>query len=65
MKTEDYWIYIYDFKEKIWRKYSGGYVTKIQDENDVLGRKFVHQESRVLRLAIHVHKYNTIQYKKR
>jgi len=30
-----YWIYIYDFKEKIWRKYNDEYVTTVTDPKEV------------------------------
>ncbi|KAF8461076.1 hypothetical protein BDZ91DRAFT_737822 [Kalaharituber pfeilii] len=30
-----YWIYIYDFKQKIWRKYNDGYVTQVDNEREV------------------------------
>jgi len=30
-----YWIYIYDFKEKIWRKYNDEYVTAVTDAKEV------------------------------
>lgn len=30
-----YWIYIYDFKKEIWRKYNDGYVTEIKDTNEI------------------------------
>lgn len=32
-----YWIYIYDFECKIWRKYNDSYVTKV-DATEVFGR---------------------------
>ena len=32
-----YWIYIYDFERKIWRKYNDGYVTKV-DATEIFGR---------------------------
>ncbi|KAL8797438.1 MAG: hypothetical protein Q9195_000254 [Heterodermia aff. obscurata] len=31
-----YWIYIYDFERKFWRKYNDGYVTKV-NETEVFG----------------------------
>ncbi len=30
-----YWIYIYDFKKEIWRKYNDGYVTEVKDTNEI------------------------------
>lgn len=30
-----YWIYIYDFKHRIWRKYNDGYVTEVKDEREI------------------------------
>lgn len=30
-----YWIYIYDFSRRIWRKYNDGYVTEVQDEGEI------------------------------
>ena len=30
-----YWIYIYDFKEKTWRKYNDEYVTAVTDPKEV------------------------------
>ena len=30
-----YWVYIYDFKKEIWRKYNDGYVTEIKDTNEI------------------------------
>ena len=30
-----YWIYIYDFKEKLWRKYNDEYVTQVIDTKEV------------------------------
>ena len=30
-----YWIYIYDFKEKIWRKYNDEYVIAVTDPKEV------------------------------
>lgn len=30
-----YWIYIYDFRQKIWRKYNDGYVTEIKDTTEI------------------------------
>ncbi|KAL7269842.1 ubiquitin-specific protease ubp2 [Rhizina undulata] len=30
-----YWIYIYDFQAKIFRKYNDGYVTEVKDESEV------------------------------
>ena len=30
-----YWIYIYDFKMKTWRKYNDGYVTEIKDTTEI------------------------------
>ena len=32
-----YWIYIYDFEHKMWRKYNDGYVTEV-DATEVFGR---------------------------
>jgi len=36
-----YWIYIYDFQGKIFRKYNDGYVTEVKDEREV----FMHDEN--------------------
>ena len=33
-----YWIYIYDTKKEIWRKYNDGYVTEITDTNEIFAR---------------------------
>jgi ubiquitin carboxyl-terminal hydrolase 25 len=30
-----YWVYIYDFKKEIWRKYNDGYVTEVKDTNEI------------------------------
>lgn len=30
-----YWIYIYDFAKKMWRKYNDGYVTEIADTSEI------------------------------
>ena len=30
-----YWVYIYDFKKEIWRRYNDGYVTEIKDTNEI------------------------------
>jgi len=30
-----YWIYIYDFKKEIWRKYNDGYVDEVVNTNDI------------------------------
>ena len=30
-----YWIYIYDFNKKMWRKYNDGYVTEITDTGEI------------------------------
>ncbi|KAI9840285.1 MAG: ubiquitin-specific protease ubp2 [Thelocarpon superellum] len=30
-----YWIYIYDFARRIWRKYNDGYVTEVADEKEI------------------------------
>ena len=30
-----YWIYIYDFVKKMWRKYNDGYVTEVTDTNEI------------------------------
>lgn len=30
-----YWIYIYDFSKKIWRKYNDGYVTEVKDVKEI------------------------------
>ncbi|KAI9797872.1 MAG: ubiquitin-specific protease ubp2 [Piccolia ochrophora] len=30
-----YWIYIYDFTRKVWRKYNDGYVTEVKDEKEI------------------------------
>lgn len=30
-----YWIYIYDFKKNIWRKYNDTYVTEVQDPDEI------------------------------
>ena len=31
-----YWVYIFDFKKEIWRKYNDGYVTEVKDTNEIL-----------------------------
>lgn len=36
-----YWIYIYDYQNKIFRKYNDGYVTKVSDESEV----FTHDDN--------------------
>ena len=33
-----YWIYIYDFSKKIWRKYNDGYVTEVKDVKEIFER---------------------------
>jgi ubiquitin carboxyl-terminal hydrolase 25/28 len=30
-----YWVYIFDFKKEIWRKYNDGYVTEVKDTNEI------------------------------
>ena len=30
-----YWIYIYDFARRLWRKYNDGYVTEVTDEREI------------------------------
>ncbi|KZF24550.1 cysteine proteinase [Xylona heveae TC161] len=30
-----YWIYIYDFKQQLWRKYNDGYVTEVKDPKEI------------------------------
>jgi len=30
-----YWVYIYDFKKEIWRKYNDGYVNEVRDTNEI------------------------------
>ena len=30
-----YWIYIYDFKKEVWRKYNDGYVDDVLDTRDI------------------------------
>jgi ubiquitin carboxyl-terminal hydrolase 25 len=30
-----YWVYIYDFKKEIWRRYNDGYVTEVKDINEI------------------------------
>lgn len=30
-----YWIYIYDFVQKMWRKYNDGYVTEVKDTTEI------------------------------
>jgi ubiquitin carboxyl-terminal hydrolase 25/28 len=30
-----YWVYIFDFKKEIWRKYNDGYVTEVNDINEI------------------------------
>lgn len=37
MSFGHYWIYIFDFKENIWRKYNDEYVTKVQNLDDIYG----------------------------
>ncbi len=32
-----YWIYIYDFRRNIWRKYNDGYVTEVYDTAEIFG----------------------------
>lgn len=34
-----YWIYIYDFKEKIWRKYNDEHVDRVDDLKQVFGQE--------------------------
>jgi len=33
-----YWVYIFDFKQEIWRKYNDGYVSKVEDTTEIFGR---------------------------
>ena len=33
-----YWVYIYDATREIWRKYNDGYVTVVNDLNEIFGR---------------------------
>ena len=33
-----YWIYIYDFPRKLWRKYNDGYVTEVDDTKEIFER---------------------------
>ena len=33
-----YWIYIYDAQLEIWRKYNDGYVTKVENTNEIFAR---------------------------
>ena len=33
-----YWIYIYDFGNKMWRKYNDGYVTEVKDTTEIFER---------------------------
>lgn len=33
-----YWVYIYDFKQEIWRKYNDGYVTTVQNRNEIFAQ---------------------------
>ena len=30
-----YWVYIYDFKREIWRKYNDGYVSEVKDTKEI------------------------------
>jgi ubiquitin carboxyl-terminal hydrolase 25/28 len=30
-----YWVYIYDFKKEIWRRYNDGYVTEVKDTTEI------------------------------
>ena len=30
-----YWVYIFDFKKEIWRRYNDGYVTEVKDTNEI------------------------------
>jgi ubiquitin carboxyl-terminal hydrolase 25/28 len=30
-----YWVYIFDFKKEIWRKYNDGYVSEVKDTNEI------------------------------
>ena len=32
-----YYIYIYDFKKKVWRKYNDGEVSEVTDSNEIFG----------------------------
>jgi len=34
-----YWIYIYDFPKKMWRKYNDGYVTEVKDMTEIFGQE--------------------------
>lgn len=34
-----YWIYIYDFLKKMWRKYNDGYVTEIKDTTEIFDQE--------------------------
>lgn len=34
-----YWIYIYDFPKKMWRKYNDGYVTEIKDTTEIFDQE--------------------------
>lgn len=33
-----YWVYIYDFKQELWRKYNDGYVTRVENTNEIFAR---------------------------
>lgn len=33
-----YWVYIFDFKKEIWRKYNDGTVTDVTDTNEIFAR---------------------------
>lgn len=33
-----YWVYIYDFANKLWRKYNDGHVTKVDNTAEIYGR---------------------------
>ena len=33
-----YWVYIYDFKQEVWRKYNDSYVSIVTDRNEIFGR---------------------------
>lgn len=33
-----YWVYIYDFDRDFWRKYNDGYVTAVDDDQEIYGK---------------------------
>ena len=33
-----YWVYIFDFEQDIWRRYNDGYVTEVDDDQEIYGK---------------------------